>query len=175
MFAKNMHRTPSPDSGARSKRRGRPQRQEDEPEIPAVPVQNPEIAPPGLEGFGYIVQIMRAAMKPAASLDGKTAVINFLEKLDSHLMLYPVYEFQKVALATSALKGQALSWFKCIGKNLLGEPGSPTYTYENFKNSLVKLFPVVRDRARLEAELFSRYQEKIEDLSNFILRKIQVF
>ncbi|KFM61980.1 hypothetical protein X975_01426, partial [Stegodyphus mimosarum] len=90
-------------------------------------------------------------------------------------MLYPVHEFQKVALATSALKGQALSWFKCIGKNLLGEPGSPTYTYENFKNSLVKASPVVRDRARLEAKLFSRYQEKIEDLSNFILRKIQVF
>ncbi|KFM73065.1 Retrovirus-related Pol polyprotein from transposon 17.6, partial [Stegodyphus mimosarum] len=175
MFSKNTHRMLSPDSGARTKRRGWPQQQEDEPETPAVPVQNPEIAPPGIEGFGYIVQTMRAAMKPAASFDGKTAVINFLEKLDSHFMLYPVHEFQKVALATSALKGQALSWFKCIGKNLLGEPGSPTYTYENFKNSLVKAFPVVRDRARLEAELFSRYQERIEDLSNFILRKIQVF
>ncbi|KFM75074.1 hypothetical protein X975_15165, partial [Stegodyphus mimosarum] len=175
MFAKNVHRTLSPDTGSRRKIRGWPERQEDEPEIPAVPVQNPEIAPPGLERFGYIVQTMRAAMKPAASFDGKTAVINFLEKLDSHFMLYPVNEFQKVALATSALKGQALNWFKCVGKNLLGEPGSPTYTYENFKNSLVKAFPIVRDRARLEAELFSRYQEKIEDLSNFILRKIQVF
>ncbi|KFM75075.1 Transposable element Tc3 transposase, partial [Stegodyphus mimosarum] len=175
MFAKNVHRTLSPDTGARRKIRGWPERQEDEPEIPAVPVQNPEIAPPGLEGFGYIVQTMRAAMKPAASFVGKTAVINFLEKLDSHFMLYPVHEFQKVALATTALEGQALSWFKCIGKNLLGEPGSPTYTYENFKSSLVKAFPVVRDRARLEEERFSRYQEKIEDLSNFILRKIQVF
>ncbi|KFM63797.1 Retrovirus-related Pol polyprotein from transposon 297, partial [Stegodyphus mimosarum] len=127
------------------------------------------------DGFGFIVETIRAAMKPAVVFDARGPVNTFLEKLEAHFLLYPVPEHQKVILATGALRGQAATWYKCIGKCLLGEPGTPTYTYENFKLAILRAFPVVKDRAKLEAELFSKYQQRVDELSEFILRKIQVF
>ncbi|KFM70840.1 hypothetical protein X975_23420, partial [Stegodyphus mimosarum] len=140
--------------------------------MPSTSSQNPAAMP---DGFGFIVETIRAAMKPAVVFDVKGPVNTFLEKLEAHFLLYPVPEYQKVILATGALKAQASNWYKRIGKCLLGESGTSTYTYENFKLAILRAFPVVKDRAKLEAELFSKYQQRVDELSEFILRKIQVF
>ncbi|KFM66014.1 hypothetical protein X975_22537, partial [Stegodyphus mimosarum] len=100
---------------------------------------------------------MRAAIKPAVVFDGKNSVTSFLESLKTDFQLYPVPERQKVAIA---LQGQAESSWKG--------------NFENFKVPLLKAFPIVKNCAKLEAELNSFYQRKVEHLAEFILLKVKL-